>query len=184
VGRPHALENAAVESVRRASGISAYDVAMPVWCPVPNERVGRGNDHRTSTPERIERPGLPIIQFPRGRKSRHTDAGAGRHWKNRPPERWRGLVAEWLELATHNRLVGGSSPPGPTTHSDFRRDFPAVWYLAPNWPSCGVSFVSAAVSVNLSGMFRSSLSLRAKFRFPEAEIPVRRDTVRMQVSSG
>src|SRR3954462_6611511 len=28
-----------------------------------------------------------------------------------------GPVAQWLELAAHNRLVGGSSPPGPTTHS-------------------------------------------------------------------
>src|SRR5262249_35429370 len=26
-----------------------------------------------------------------------------------------GAVAQWLELAAHNRLVGGSSPPGPTT---------------------------------------------------------------------
>src|SRR4051794_13023662 len=25
-----------------------------------------------------------------------------------------GPVAQWLELAAHNRLVGGSSPPGPT----------------------------------------------------------------------
>src|SRR5262245_52622457 len=28
-----------------------------------------------------------------------------------------GPVAQWLEPAAHNRLVGGSSPPGPTTHS-------------------------------------------------------------------
>src|SRR5579862_5092132 len=26
-----------------------------------------------------------------------------------------GPVAQWSELAAHNRLVGGSSPPGPTT---------------------------------------------------------------------
>jgi hypothetical protein len=29
-----------------------------------------------------------------------------------------GPVAQWLELAAHNRLVGGSSPPGPTTQPD------------------------------------------------------------------
>src|SRR4051812_46765861 len=29
-----------------------------------------------------------------------------------------GPVAQWSELAAHNRLVGGSSPPGPT--SSFR----------------------------------------------------------------
>jgi hypothetical protein len=28
--------------------------------------------------------------------------------------RRRGPVAQWSELAAHNRLVGGSSPPGPT----------------------------------------------------------------------
>jgi hypothetical protein len=27
-----------------------------------------------------------------------------------------GPVAQWLELAAHNRLVGGSSPPGPTNN--------------------------------------------------------------------
>src|SRR5262249_15581859 len=30
--------------------------------------------------------------------------------------RW-GPVAQWLEPAAHNGLVGGSSPPGPTTQS-------------------------------------------------------------------
>ena len=30
---------------------------------------------------------------------------------------WSGPVAQWLEPTAHNRLVGGSSPPGPTTHS-------------------------------------------------------------------
>ena len=29
-------------------------------------------------------------------------------------ERRQGPVAQWSELAAHNRLVGGSSPPGPT----------------------------------------------------------------------
>src|ERR1700722_15310220 len=32
-----------------------------------------------------------------------------------PPRQ--GPVAQWLEPAAHNGLVGGSSPPGPTTHS-------------------------------------------------------------------
>src|SRR5437588_7270866 len=38
-----------------------------------------------------------------------------------------GPVAQWLELAAHNRLVGGSSPPGPTTHSRSNGDFPVWW---------------------------------------------------------
>jgi hypothetical protein len=29
----------------------------------------------------------------------------------------RGPVAQWSELAAQNRLVGGSSPPGPTMNS-------------------------------------------------------------------
>jgi hypothetical protein len=44
----------------------------------------------------------------------------------------------------------------------------------------GVSFVSAGVSMNLSGMFRRRCSLRTKFGFAETETPVRRDKVRMR----
>jgi hypothetical protein len=38
--------------------------------------------------------------------SLHLDRGAFR---------WRGPVAQWLEPAAHNGLVGGSNPPGPTS---------------------------------------------------------------------
>jgi hypothetical protein len=34
-----------------------------------------------------------------------------------------GPVAQWLEPTAHNGLVGGSSPPGPTTQSDANRRF-------------------------------------------------------------
>src|SRR5579863_8569458 len=34
-----------------------------------------------------------------------------------------GPVAQWSELAAHNRLVAGSSPAGPTTQSRARGDF-------------------------------------------------------------
>src|SRR6185295_17736468 len=37
-----------------------------------------------------------------------------------------GPVAQWSEPAAHNRLVGGSSPPGPTTHSSLTGDFPTT----------------------------------------------------------
>ena len=33
-------------------------------------------------------------------------------------------VAQRSELATNNRLIGSSSPPGPTTQSRINRDFP------------------------------------------------------------
>lgn len=43
-----------------------------------------------------------------------------------------GPVAQWLEPAAHNRLVGGSSPSGPTNlhkslilNDNFQLDFPA-----------------------------------------------------------
>jgi hypothetical protein len=39
-----------------------------------------------------------------------------------------GPVAQWSELAAHNRLVGGSSPPGPTIlnlYSDVFNDLAA-----------------------------------------------------------
>jgi hypothetical protein len=34
-----------------------------------------------------------------------------------PPARCAGPVAQWSEPTAHNGLVGGSSPPGPTTYS-------------------------------------------------------------------
>lgn len=33
--------------------------------------------------------------------------------------KYEGRVAQWLEHSAHNRLVGGSSPPAPTTSPDF-----------------------------------------------------------------
>ncbi|CDX42953.1 hypothetical protein MPLDJ20_60059 [Mesorhizobium plurifarium] len=44
--------------------------------------------------------------------------------KNTKPARV-GPVAQWLEPAAHNRLVGGSSPSGPTMTFDF---------IDENWP--------------------------------------------------
>ena len=35
-----------------------------------------------------------------------------------------GPVAQWLEPAAHNGLVGGSNPPGPTRQSEACGDFP------------------------------------------------------------
>jgi hypothetical protein len=65
----------------------------------------------------------------------------------------------------HNRLVGSSSPSSPTTHSDIRRDFPAVWQLAPNWPSCGVTSSLPRLAVNFSGCFVAFVSAH-KIPFP------------------
>jgi hypothetical protein len=45
-----------------------------------------------------------------------------------PPERpCAGPVAQWLEPTAHNGLVGGSSPPGPTTQSCATGDFLKVY---------------------------------------------------------
>src|SRR5215831_11993860 len=42
----------------------------------------------------------------------HSGLHISEKWSKNTP---RGPVAQWSELAAHNRLVGGSSPPGPTT---------------------------------------------------------------------
>jgi hypothetical protein len=39
---------------------------------------------------------------------------SARPWRLEPPGH--GPVAQWLEPAAHNGLVGGSSPPGPTNN--------------------------------------------------------------------
>ena len=47
-------------------------------------------------------------------------------WRAQPvavsKERLGGPVAQWLEHSAHNRLVGGSNPPRPTTHSPPRSE--------------------------------------------------------------
>ena len=44
-------------------------------------------------------------------------AGIGEAARPLEPPR-QGPVAQWLEPAAHNGLVGGSSPPGPTNYND------------------------------------------------------------------
>jgi hypothetical protein len=89
----------------------------------------------------------------------------------------RGPVAQWSELAAHNRLVGGSSPPGPTTHSRANGDFPALNALPRIGGIVWVRFVSAEDHFFL-GAVSALLSLLGKYRFPETETRVRRDAVR------
>jgi hypothetical protein len=43
-----------------------------------------------------------------------------------------GPVAQWLEPTAHNGLVGGSSPPGPTTHA-FEPGISRLAQKGPNW---------------------------------------------------
>jgi hypothetical protein len=50
--------------------------------------------------------------------------GEAKTWPLEPPRH--GPVAQWLEPAAHNGLVGGSSPPGPTTQSHVCGNFPAA----------------------------------------------------------
>ncbi len=76
-----------------------------------------------------------------------------------------GPVAQWLEPTAHNGLVGGSSPPGPTTHSIIRICFPvsasfAVNGLFPDWRTslCG--------GVHLEIARMGGLSLLLKIPFP------------------
>ena len=49
-----------------------------------------------------------------------------------------GPIAQWLEQATHNRLVGGSSPSGPTIlplahlHLDFSKTVEVSYFPRPD----------------------------------------------------
>ena len=89
VGRTDAAENAVVvlESVRRAGGIFAEPAGLARF-----SAVGRA------------RPVAGLFCCIMSLAS-----GSLAPWLPRGP------VAQWSELAAHNRLVGGSSPPGPTT---------------------------------------------------------------------
>ena len=111
--------------------------------------------------------------------------------------------AEHAAMLGHNRLVGGSSPPGPTTtHSRSNGDFLVSGKLPRIGGVVGVAFVSAATTLSLQGCQSASdraprsaskgsmpkhsravsapLSLPPKFRFPATETLVRRDWVRMR----
>jgi hypothetical protein len=82
--------------------------------------------------------------------------------------------------------TGSTATASATTHSDFQRDFPAVWQLVPNWPSCDVSFVSAAALCELLWMFRrlclcaqNSVSRKQILRFEETRFECRYPLVRL-----
>src|ERR1700733_4636179 len=79
-----------------------------------------------------------------------------------------GPVAQWSELAAHNRLVGGSSPPGPTTQSRANGDFLAL-YVLPRFGGHLRISSSPRKRRRYLRPFRASLSLSAKCRFPETE---------------
>jgi hypothetical protein len=68
-----------------------------------------------------------------------------------------------------------------TTHSDVRGNFPAIRHLPPNWRTCWRQLRLCRRLCEFFGDVLSPLSPRTKFGFPETEIPVRRDVVRMHV---
>src|SRR5437899_14736 len=71
---------------------------------------------------RVRHPGAPAALWGAIVGAAATLYGLG----PRPPCVRRGPVAQWLEPAAHNGLVGGSNPPGPTTHSGATGDFPVA----------------------------------------------------------
>src|SRR5262245_39193379 len=76
-----------------------------------------------------------------------------------------GPVAQWLEPAAHNGLVGGSNPPGPTRQSEVCGDF----LKAREWARIGGLSCSRLVSETpqLSlGRHFGPLSLAFKKAFP------------------
>ncbi len=92
-------------------------------------------------------------------------------------------VAQSLEPAAHNGLVGGSNPPGPTTQSCATGDFLKV-YERPRigGDRCDRSFTETARYSRQ--VVSAHFSLAPKSRFPETETARRRDSVRMPVTAG
>jgi hypothetical protein len=90
------------------------------------------------------------------------------------------ITARFAAEYVHNGLVGGSSPPGPTTQSNTNRDFP--WF--DEYPRfCGAQgrlAVSAREEGPLQRQVRGLLSPTAKNRFPGAWEAATRDSVRMR----
>ena len=89
---------------------------------------------------------------------------------------WRiGPVAQWLEPTAHNGLVGGSSPPGPTTHSPGL----LVSYITRNsslvFKDLADIFPDVSVSVRGNSGFWAACLCPLKFRFPAAKAETPRD---------
>ena len=81
-----------------------------------------------------------------------------------PPRQ--GPVAQWLEPAAHNGLVGGSSPPGPTTQSHVWGNFPAAGEKPPDGGMRREGLVSVTCDLDLEGGLGALFS-GLEFRFPE-----------------
>jgi hypothetical protein len=85
-----------------------------------------------------------------------------------------------LPAGADNRLVAGSSPPGPTTHSHANRDFP--WF--DEYPAVLRGRKAGLQSLQgrrtASEAVRGLLSLASKNRFPGAWEGAARDSVRMR----
>ena len=69
-----------------------------------------------------------------------------------------GPVAQWLEPTAHNGLVGGSSPPGPTTQSIVCGDFPSLSEKPRIGGVACEGFVSAKRRLDFRGRFEAVVS--------------------------
>src|SRR5882724_1351379 len=76
-----------------------------------------------------------------------------------------GPVAQWSEPTAHNGLVGGSSPPGPTTQSDDQRHFPNGRELCAIAGVARGRLVSAMARLDSGGRFCAFVS-GLKIPFP------------------
>src|SRR5260370_19044857 len=79
--------------------------------------AARGRSRPTARPTSRDRArpdrGAPPIVGAGATLYGRAGIGEAMAWPLEPPRQ--GPVAQWLEPAAHNGLVGGSSPPGPTT---------------------------------------------------------------------
>jgi hypothetical protein len=97
--------------------------------------------------------------------------------------RRRGPVAQWSELAAHNRLVGGSSPPGPTTHSLTTDLHQACPRKTPFVESDGARWCVSRVSIAPGSALGAELGRPSPLNadpFPVRQAPYLRDVVRTE----
>ena len=89
--------------------------------------------------------------------------GEAMAWPLEPPKQ--GPVAQWLEPAAHNGLVGGSSPPGPTTQSHVCGNFPAAGEKPPDGGVLRERLVSITSDLDLEASLGALFS-GLEFPFP------------------
>jgi hypothetical protein len=131
--------------------------AVRVRCRPAARTTSRQRPGRVAPPPAIVGAGAALY----GR----AGIGEATAWPLEPPRQ--GPVAQWLEPAAHNGLVGGSSPPGPTTQSRVCGNFPAAGEKPPDGGMRRERLVSVTCDLDWRAIW-GPYCLASKSGFPEA----------------